>query len=352
MQHSFNKVARVIFWGCVSCVLAALLSLLGLANFWMAFWGAWLLSASCFLLLASFTVPATGRAVLVTGCDSGIGHALALHLDRLGFRVFAGCLLAEERAEGADRLRRMGSHRLHVLQLDVCKQEQLDFALRTIRLTLADGEVLWALVNNAGISTYGAVEWVPMTTYRKLLDVNVLGAIATTKTFLPLLRKAKGRVVNITSVEGRFATPLFSTYQLTKHALECFSDCLRNEIKRFGVHVSIVEPGNFTAGTELNTDEATKLYSQDMWIAMDEEVRAAYGANYFDHVVNTKLHNNKTGMADLSPVMEVLTQALTQKFPQCRYVCASLSMIIMTFVAEHFPEWVFDWIYVDTEYLT
>ncbi|KAK7086742.1 (2R,3R)-2,3-butanediol dehydrogenase [Halocaridina rubra] len=86
-----------------------------------------------------------------------------------------------------------------------------------------------------------------MSTFRRLADVNLFGCVLVTKTFLPLVRKAKGRIVNVTSVQGRMSSPLVSAYDLTKYAIEGFSDCLRHELRQFGVKVSVIEPGNFTA---------------------------------------------------------------------------------------------------------
>ncbi|OWK61816.1 D-beta-hydroxybutyrate dehydrogenase, mitochondrial [Lonchura striata] len=132
-----------------------------------------------------------GRAVLITGCDSGFGHLLALRLHRLGFTVFAGCL--SPGGDGARRLQREagGAGRLRVLRLDVTRARDVRAAKELVLSHLPE-RGFWGLVNNAGISTFGETGWLPMETYEKFADVNLLGSIRTTLAFLPLLRKYKG----------------------------------------------------------------------------------------------------------------------------------------------------------------
>ena len=126
-------------------------------------------------------------------------------------------------------LRSLSSPKLHVLQLDVTKQEDWSAALQSVKDNLGtDG--LWGIVNNAGWATFGEVEWVAMDTFRKAVDVNVHGVLAGVKTFLPLIRAGRGRVVTITSGLGRMAVPTRSPYVGTKYALEGVLDCLRSVI--------------------------------------------------------------------------------------------------------------------------
>ncbi|XP_045607757.1 D-beta-hydroxybutyrate dehydrogenase, mitochondrial isoform X2 [Procambarus clarkii] len=245
MPWSCDRTLEVVFWGAVSALLAGLLHALGLLSCWVAFPPAWALSAGAAIALSNITVSPSGKAVVVTGCDSGFGHSFALILDKLGFRVFAGCLQAD--GEGAEHLRQEGSSRLHVLQMDVTSQDQLDKAAQEVRRLLPHGEVLWGLVNNAGVSAFGEVEWVPITVYKRTAEVNVFGLIAVTKTFLPFIRRAKGRLVVMSSVGGIMGRERLSPYNLTKFAIEGFSDSLRQEMKAWGVTVSLVEPANFTA---------------------------------------------------------------------------------------------------------
>ncbi|XP_042371922.1 D-beta-hydroxybutyrate dehydrogenase, mitochondrial-like, partial [Plectropomus leopardus] len=134
-----------------------------------------------------------GKAVFVTGCDSGFGHALAKHLHKLGFTVFAGCLFKDNGGEGAKELEEFHSDRMKVVQLDVCSEEQVNQAVEYIKDNLEDSERgLWAVVNNAGVSTFGEVEFTSIDTYKQVSEVNLWGTIRVTKAVLPLIRRAKG----------------------------------------------------------------------------------------------------------------------------------------------------------------
>ncbi|XP_050726882.1 D-beta-hydroxybutyrate dehydrogenase, mitochondrial-like [Eriocheir sinensis] len=225
MLWTLDKGVRVAFWGGVSALVASLLDILGLASCHLAFPAVWLITAATYLYRASLMVSPPGKSVVVTGCDSGFGHALALHLHKLGFRVFAGCLDAN--GEGAAALKRHGSARLVVLQMDVTDQEQLAKAAQEVKKLLPEGEGLWGLVNNAGLCTLGPIEWLPMKNFRKDPEVNVFGLIAATKTFLPLVRRGKGRVVSVASVAGRVTAAYLSAYCASKYAVEGFNDVLR-----------------------------------------------------------------------------------------------------------------------------
>ncbi|XP_006817210.2 D-beta-hydroxybutyrate dehydrogenase, mitochondrial-like, partial [Saccoglossus kowalevskii] len=151
-------------------------------------------------------VDPRNKAVLVTGCDRGFGLSMAKHFYSLGFEVFAGCLFKDGRGDGAMELETMGSGRLHVLQLDVADDEQVKMAVKCVEEQTGE-RGLWALVNNAGLTTYGHVEWCTMETYKEIADVTLWGVVRTTKAFLPLIRKSKGRVISVTSWLGLFSHP-------------------------------------------------------------------------------------------------------------------------------------------------
>ena len=176
---------------------------------------------------------ATGK-VVITGASSGIGRACALRLDQLGFEVFAG---VRNPADG-EALKSQASARLRPILLDVTSTHSIARAVRDV------GEVpLAGLVNNAGVVVAGPLELVPVEAWRRQFEVNVLGPVAVTQAFLPLLRSGRGRIVNIGSIAGRSALPYSSPYCSSKFAMEAITDSLRMELRPWGIAVSIVEPG-------------------------------------------------------------------------------------------------------------
>jgi Short-chain dehydrogenases of various substrate specificities len=178
------------------------------------------------------------RTVLITGASSGIGQACARYLDGLGFTVWA----AVRREEDGEELVRLTSTRLRVLMLDVTDPDSIAEAGR--KVSEVEGKTgLWGLVNNAGISVAGPLELLPLSAVRTQFEVNVIGALAVTQTFLPLLRLRRGRLVNISSIAGLAATPFLGPYSSSKFALEAMSDALRLELAPWGISVSLVEPG-------------------------------------------------------------------------------------------------------------
>lgn len=178
------------------------------------------------------------RSLLITGASTGIGAACALAFDREGWTVFAGVRSAED----GHRLAAAASNRLHWLLLDVTDAAQVASARDVVGHAL-EGRGLDALVNNAGVAVAAPVEFVPLDAFRRQFEVNVFGLVAVTQSLLPLLRKARGRIVNIGSIAGRVTTPLMSPYCASKHAVEAVTDALRLELRPWGIEVSVIEPG-------------------------------------------------------------------------------------------------------------
>jgi NAD(P)-dependent dehydrogenase (short-subunit alcohol dehydrogenase family) len=179
------------------------------------------------------------RSVVITGASTGIGKACALHLDHKGWRVFAGV----RRSEDAVALESSASKRLSTVMIDVSDQGSIDHAQHTIKESLGENG-LAGLVNNAGITVQGPLEHLPLDELRKQMEVNVTGQLAVTQSFLPLIRKANGRIVFMGSVGGRAPSlPFLGPYIASKYALEALSESLRLELLSSGIKVSIVEPG-------------------------------------------------------------------------------------------------------------
>jgi NAD(P)-dependent dehydrogenase (short-subunit alcohol dehydrogenase family) len=180
----------------------------------------------------------TTNAVLISGASTGIGRASALRLDRAGWRVFAGV----RRAEDGETLKAEGTERLTPVILDVTQAQTIDGVHQELRAAVGHAG-LAGLVNNAGIAIGGPVEVVSLDEYREAMEVNYFGHIAVTQKFLPMVRKARGRIVYTGSVGGKISNPFMSCYTGTKFALEALVDSLRLEVEPHGVKVSLIEPG-------------------------------------------------------------------------------------------------------------
>uniref|UniRef100_A0A8C6XDM3 Uncharacterized protein n=1 Tax=Naja naja TaxID=35670 RepID=A0A8C6XDM3_NAJNA len=204
----------------------------------------------------------TEKYVFITGCDSGFGNQLARQLDARGLRVLAACLTPE----GAEQLRKVTSHRLKTTLLDVTNTENVAAATEWVKTCVGD-KGLWGLVNNAGVNYPVAPnEWLKKEDFTKVLNVNLLGLIDVTLHMLPLVRRARGRVINLSSAVGR----LF--------AVEAFSDTLRRELSPFGVRTSIIEPGGFTTNMLKNPEQ----HLQSVFNHMPPHVKEYYGQPYLD----------------------------------------------------------------------
>lgn len=179
------------------------------------------------------------KSVLVTGASTGIGRATALRLDADGWRVFAGV----RREADAEALREAGSDRLAPVTLDVADAGQIAAARDRIAGEL-DGAGLDGLVNNAGVALPGPLETLPIEDFRRQIEVNLTGQVAVTQAVLGLIRKARGRIVFISSIGGRIAFPLTGAYHASKFGIEAVGDVFRQELRPWGIAVSIVEPGS------------------------------------------------------------------------------------------------------------
>jgi NAD(P)-dependent dehydrogenase (short-subunit alcohol dehydrogenase family) len=174
------------------------------------------------------------KAVLITGCSSGIGHATAGRLARAGYRVYA----TARRLEAIEDLRSAGCE---TLALDVCDEASMKAAVEAVERK--EGAV-GVLVNNAGYSQSGAIEVTPMDLVRRQFETNVFGLIRMTQLVLPAMRRQKwGRIVNLSSMGGKLTFPGGGLYHATKHAVEALSDALRFEVAGFGIAVIVIEPG-------------------------------------------------------------------------------------------------------------
>ncbi len=176
--------------------------------------------------------------VMITGASTGIGKATALHLDRLGFRVFASV----RKESDANALRAEASERLMPILMDVTDGASIHKAQQEVSASVGNAG-LSGIVNNAGVGFFSPLEFTPQDTLRWLFDVNVFGLLVVTQAFLPLVRQARGRIVNVSSEAVLVVTPFHGPYSASKLAVDGFSDALRRELSPFGVQVSVIIPG-------------------------------------------------------------------------------------------------------------
>ncbi|HVY97153.1 MAG TPA: SDR family oxidoreductase [Solirubrobacterales bacterium] len=177
------------------------------------------------------------RSALITGASTGIGRATALRLDAAGWRVFAGV----RREEDAAALRGAGSERLVPLIVDVTDASQVAAAAERAG---AEPGGLDGLVNNAGVAIPGPLETLPLDDFRRQVEVNLTAQVGVTKAMLPAVRRARGRIVFLSSIGGRIAFPFNGAYAAAKFGIEAVGDAFRQELRPWGIRVAIVEPGS------------------------------------------------------------------------------------------------------------
>uniref|UniRef100_A0A8C5T8N3 Hydroxysteroid 17-beta dehydrogenase 2 n=1 Tax=Malurus cyaneus samueli TaxID=2593467 RepID=A0A8C5T8N3_9PASS len=271
----------------------------------------------------------------LSGSDSGIGHALAKHLDSLGFVVFAGVL--DKDGPGAQELRQSCSPRLCVLQLDITSTTQVKEAYLTISEQLQNAG-LWGLVNNAGILGFPADgELLPMSTYRHCMEVNFFGAVQVSKTFLPLLRKSRGRLVNMSSMAGGIPLPRYAAYGASKAALSMFSGVMRQELSKWGIKVAAIHPSGFRTGWSEQWDEQ----EQELLASLAAETRSAYGEEYLLGLRSYLVQLPSHCAPDLSPVLAAVLHALLATRPHGLYTPGKGAYIPL-FIFCCFPLWFYD----------
>ncbi|XP_010616645.1 estradiol 17-beta-dehydrogenase 2 [Fukomys damarensis] len=280
------------------------------------FWSVTLFSLSCFLVhmysADQELLPVDQKAVLVTGCDSGFGHALAKNLDKMGFTVFAGVL--NEKSSGAEALRSNCSKRITVLQMDITDPEQIKDAYSKVVEKVQD-KGLWALVNNAGILGFPTDgELIPMIEYKRCMEVNFFGPIGVTKAFLPLLRKSKGRLVNVSSMGGGVPLPKMAAYNSTKAALTMFSSIMRQELSAWGVKVSVVQPGGFQTSLAGTNDVWIKK-EKDILDHLTQEQLRDYGQDYILLQKNFLPLIGSKSCPDFTPVLQDIQHAISAQSP-------------------------------------
>jgi NAD(P)-dependent dehydrogenase (short-subunit alcohol dehydrogenase family) len=247
--------------------------------------------------------------VLVTGASRGLGRSLALELAASGFSVFAGVRGTED----GDALRSSSSGDLRPVLLDVTSSEDITSAEAAVRHAIAGGK-LTGLVNNAATYLQGPFEQTSEEDVASLFRVNVLGLVAVTQRFVPLLRHSRGRIVNISSANGKLCVPFTSFYSASKFAVEALSDALRFELCPWGIHVAVVEPGA--------TQTDIRARGVEKWTADRASLAPAAAGLYAEPyaVLQHIMARVDEGAADHSHFVEAVVHALVAESPQTRYL--------------------------------
>jgi NAD(P)-dependent dehydrogenase (short-subunit alcohol dehydrogenase family) len=245
------------------------------------------------------------KRILVTGASTGIGRACAVRFAELGHTVFAGV----RKLSDGEALRKYSSGDLRPVLLDVTLSESIQGALAGV-----GDEPLAGLVNNAGIAVMGPLELVPMDAWRRQFEVNVLGLVAVTQAFLPLLRPNPGRIVNIGSIAGRSALPGSGAYDASKFAIEAITDALRMELQSCKISVSVIEPGSI----------ATPIWEKNL-SGVDDLSQRVMPENYALYATLMANARREAAAAarraiPVSAVVKAVEHALTADRPKTRYL--------------------------------
>ncbi len=264
------------------------------------------------------------KVALITGASSGIGESAAVQLQKAGYVVYGA-------ARRVDRMKHLQEKGIHILELDITSDSSITNCVDTILKKEGSIDVL---VNNAGYGSYGAIEDVPIEEARRQFEVNIFGLARLTQLVLPAMREHhSGRIINISSMGGKMYTPFGGWYHATKHALEGWSDCLRLEVREFGIDVVIVEPGGIK--TEWGAIAAENLRKTSG--------NGAYAARANKSASGTeKLYSSK-GLTEASVIGKVILKAATSRKPRIRYLVGYMAKPAV-FVRKWFGDRFFDFV--------
>ncbi|MEP6464820.1 MAG: oxidoreductase [Parafilimonas sp.] len=244
------------------------------------------------------------KIVLITGATTGIGKATAIELAKANYVVYGA-------ARRQDKLKELEQYNIKTLRMDVADDALVTQGIETI---LHNEGRIDVLINNAGFGSYGAIEDVPITDARYQLEVNVFGAARLMQLVLPHMRKQQyGKIVNISSIGGKLATPFGGWYHASKYALEGLSDSLRNEVKPFGIDVILIEPGGVESEWgSIAYDNLIKNSSHSVYRTMAEK---------FADGLKQTLHKN----AKATLIARLIEKAIKAKKPKARYVAGYMA---------------------------
>ena len=252
--------------------------------------------------IAFADTPAEQKAVLITGANSGLGRAMAETLAANGYFVYAGARKDKDLQELS------AIENIQGIRLDVNMQGEIDAAVKTISEA---GRGLYGLVNNAGVAVVQPLIEIEEEDFDFQMNVNVYGPYRVTKAFAPLIIESKGRISIIGSISGTLSSATWGPYSMTKFAMEAFADALADEMKSFGVHVSLVEPGAYRSNIGKSALERMAERNQS---ADDSQLKDEMD----DSVDWLKLFENDHG--DPAEVADAVMKALSDDNPKPRYL--------------------------------
>ena len=271
-------------------------------------------------------------SIVITGASSGIGLACALHFDKLGYQVFAGIRREQDR----DALQKMASSRLQPLMLEVTDEAMIHAAATTVSEKVGEAG-LAGLVNNAGVAVAGPLECLPLSELRRQFEVNVIGQMAVTQAFLPLLRQGPGRIINIGSISGLIAMPFIGPYSASKYAMEALNDSLRVELRPWGIHVAIVEPWAIaTPIWEKSIDR-----NQQILESLPSTAQTLYRPTLLKLLKNVQ--RTSRAASPVEWVVLAVSHALTSPQPRNRYLVGRDARAALWFI-RFIPDGLRDWL--------
>ena len=251
------------------------------------------------------------KVIVITGASSGIGKATAFEFLQKGFKVYA----CARRVEHMTDIVEFGAS---IHPVDITKPEQVEDFIQTV---IKEEGKIDVLINNAGFGLYGAVEDITLDQARNQYEVNIFGLAHITKCVLPYMREQKsGRIINISSVGGKVYTPLGAWYHSTKHALEGWSDCLRLELKQFGIKVVLIEPGVIQTGFgDVMADSIKNTSGSGNYQKMAESMIALADDNY----------NSNGKSSNPTVVGKAIFKAATASNPKTRYAVGYMAKLAL-----------------------
>ncbi|KAK9498992.1 hypothetical protein O3M35_003517 [Rhynocoris fuscipes] len=303
---------------------------------------------SVFLLIIFFTLLITlsyhnlkvsyaGKCIVLSGCENQIGYSIAKYLDDLGLTVYAGFYNNDKQKQ---KLKNECSGRLHALDLDVSSEESIKAIFNYVQQQPSG---VWAVINAANWGAFGESEWVPSSVLKKTINVNLFGTISLSRTFLPLLRKTKGRVINITSIAGRIRSGIRSPLCIVASGIQSFTDCLRLSMKRWGVDVILIETGMLSTASWYEKNDMINE-ARTLWHSLTGDQRKDYDEKYFESKI-TSMYEYSNEQDDLTILLKAVGDAVTRTFPMARYTPVTRKEKIQAFIAEHLPYSVYNIIY-------